>query len=507
MKNCAPNLSLQKLISKNLLLFALILIFSCKKDKHEESIFENKNTTQLNQWYNGLIQQQDQSIFLYQLKPDWGSVYISKHNGQTVYEINCKNPNKFTFGKELTDDTKKQAQFEHTTIKLLLFQNSDNILSGAFMMIKATGNITKKLNYKDLPGFTGTVIYYTLTGKFANGWVYNSGNITHTIAPATDADLGSIKINADHTAFDRGEKLMLENINCVISAQPVYGQQCITIDPIPEIPESQSYTTCVWVIVDVSYTVQCYSTGGSEGGSGGGGYNPPVTPPPTVPEDPPKPDPCAKAKALNENTNYKDETNDLKNKVADVNLQREVGYIKKVGSPAVYSDPGTTGMLFNIPQIGELTDHSLEYITHTHYVDSTALSIFGFDDFFTFGKFLGSNKVADVNTFSLGVTTSYGTYTLVLDDWNIFNSYLQDTINDFSNSLKLYQSFNAATGGILETNSGSINEINLLKILKNSGIKLLKKDSSTGNFKVLTLDANGNLVIINCSGVGTGSVE
>ena len=500
--NNAQNLVSQKYL-KCILFFLVVLFITCKKEGHEKNLPTIEDTAYLNKWYDNLIQQHQKSFFAPRLIPDWSSIHQNKHGDKMVYEVTCKNPQKLISGSELTTDTKKLAEIETTTIKLLIFKDSKNCLTGAFMLISGDQSSVKTNRYKNLPDFTGKVLYYTLSGEFANGWLYTNGTITHSIANVTTADLPSQKNTSGNSVFNRGEKLMLENISCVVSAQPVYSYQCISASNEQGTIIS---TTCAWILVDMDYVIQCTSNGGSDGGSsGGGGYIPPTTPP-TVPEDAPKPDPCAKAKTLNENTNYKNETNDLKDKVADLNLKREVGYIKKVGSPAIYSDPGSTGMLFNIPQINELNDHSLEYITHSHYIDPSALSIFSFDDFFTFGKFLGSNKVADVNTFNLGVATNYGTYALVLDDSSKFISYLQTTINDLQGSIDLFQKFDSPTIGILETNSGSINETNFLKIIKDSGIKLLKKDQATGNFKVLTLDSNGNLIIINCSGNGS-SIE
>lgn len=487
--------------TKNLAVFLILLVVvgSCRKD-HLMRGFERQEPSQLKQWYANFINKQTESFFLTTVVPDWKNVYESEHDGQKVYEVDCNNTDKVTFGNELTTDQKKADQSTRTKIKLLLFEAKDGRLSGAFMLVKEKNAQTQLRHYKNLGKLNGEVIFYSLEGIFANGWIYENGEIKESITRASKNQINALSLMPEQANKGAKGKVMLADVNCIVVPQAVYSQQCITIEPIPE-QGGSSTTTCTWVISDIIYSVHCTNTGGDgtggPGGNGsGGGYIPPDVPP----TEPPADDPCAKAKTLNENTNYKDETNTLKTKVDDETLKKEVGYVKKTGSPAVYKEPTGTGLEFPIPQPNDLVDHSLEYFNHTHYKDSLALSTFSFDDFFTFAKFLGSSKIADKNSFTVGVTTGYGTYALMLGDWSKFSTYLQNTINDFWPSNTLSQTFRSQESGVHESNTGIVNERNLLRILKDSGINLLKKESSTGAFKVLKVDANGTVQVVDCPG-------
>lgn len=464
----------------------LVALFACKKELQQTTPRSSKHEV-LKQWYLSSIDKSP--AFLTSFVPDWSNANQTVEDDKTVFEFDCANPNKIIYGEDLLNNDQKEKSYYNTKVKLLIFVDKDNNKTAAFMIVK--GNVEgKSIHYKVFPNFTGSVIYFSLSGIFANGWIYADGNILKNIHKVVD------KESSD-------KQTMLADVgNCNVSAVPVYGQQCFTVYPIPE-QGGSPYTSCTWVVIDVIYNISCPPGGDSPGPpSGGGGYEPPIDPPST-PEPAPD-DPCAKAKKLNENTAYNNEATDLKNKVADNTIKREVGYIKSVGSPANFVDPGGTGLVFPVPRTMDVPNNSLQYINHTHYKDSKALSTFSFEDLETFSKYLASGKVEDIHTFTIGVTTTYGTYAFILDNWTQFGPFYQNIINSPSGYDALRLAFNSQATGIHENNSGAINEKNLLRILNsnNSGVKLLKKDANTGAFKLLSIDDNGNVITIDCAGGG-----
>ena len=483
------------------------LIYSCKKDQKavDAHYSTNIDAVKLQLWFeqNGVILESKDN-WLNTLEPNWSNISRSGNEQQYIYEIDFVNPERI-FAAAGNVDVKNVKTFENRSLlKLIIFENrTDQKLNAAIIeLIGFEDNRVElqNLHYKNYEGFTGAVNFYELNGKLSNGWLYKEGKII----ASTDNSQDLSKVALNDGIVSAKDKVMLAAaapIECGSRSVPHWRQNCVTIGSVDGWGYSggDQTTVCTWEVYHTTEIIYCPNyedggggsgggyTGGGSGGTGGGNTN-----------DPPADDPCAKAKALNENTNYKDETANLKNKVDDDNLKKEVGYIKKVGNPSTYKEPSGSGLIFEIPQLNELADHSLEYIMHTHYNDSTALSTFSYADFIAFVEYLASPKVANVNTFNIGVTTKYGSYSLVLKNWNKFSSFLQNTIRSLDPAILFYQNFTSSSTGVHESNSGSVNEANLLKILKDSGISLIKKDPTTGSFKVLEIDSNGNVTIVDC---------
>lgn len=200
--------------------------------------------------------------------------------------------------------------------------------------------------------------------------------------------------------------------------------------------------------------------------------------------------------SLQSNNTFNTELKDLKTKL---NQNYEAGYVATTtGSPQYRT--GTPGTLTWIPpQLTEVADNSLLYISHTHYVDPKSLSIFSDADVDAFSSYLYNNKAANKNTFSLTVTNNQGvTYALVLSNETQFDSFYNTYIST-TNAQNIFSSlFN---NYVNSTKTSDQNENLFLQLLTQvkSGLSVLKQNTD-GSWSTLGWNNSTNTKILtNCN--------
>lgn len=321
-----------------------------------------------------------------------------------------------------------------------------------------------------------------------------------------------IKLGARHKAEISARTLSTASSTCPDICEPIWDLDCYQGDPNPESSTGYDVICENKIVGENCYPDFCLPDPDPDPCLDPANYNLPecgYEPDPCIdyglcdPEDPeepepePAPDPCAKARSMEADTSFKSKMNTLKGKTSE---NYEAGYVKISGQPAIYQT-GTPGDLtFPVPSVSQLANQSLEYIAHSHNTDPLALSIFGFADLFMYAQYVHSSKVVNPNTFTMSVTTGYGTsYALVLEDATKFsafyNTYCSNAIG--GNALK-----SLIDANVKETNSKEVNEKKFLSILSNlnSGIKLLKANSDFTDWSKLSHNSNNDSVIVeNCN--------
>ena len=167
------------------------------------------------------------------------------------------------------------------------------------------------------------------------------------------------------------------------------------------------------------------------------------------------------------------------------------------------------GQINETAYVGDADTHDL-YIdnvqasAYIHSHDQGALSIFSPDDLFTLAALYKSGNMKDVSSFVLGVVTNSGTqYYLTIDNVESFDNFTQNLFegNEFDREmLRIYNKIYANLAKIKTDNSNSVNEYNFLNYVQknNIGLSVFKGSEDMNTWKLLTKDANGNVIPQNC---------
>jgi hypothetical protein len=118
--------------------------------------------------------------------------------------------------------------------------------------------------------------------------------------------------------------------------------------------------------------------------------------------------------------------------------------------------------------------------------------VFSSDDINAFVNYIHFDKNAN-NNFTLEVTTSAGSYILIIDDLDKVNSFYSSNLSN-TTDLGL---FNAQYNLLVKSSfSDSTNELGLLKFLNilDSGISVLKSNNDYPNLNKLTYDSNSQSI-------------
>ena len=153
-----------------LLLSLTIFVVSCKKQ------FTNESQINLNSLKNWQTKNFDHSSLLFNtLYPNWNKLFVNDQGSQNVYEVEVTNKEKIFLSLGFVGANSADSIASKSKIKMLLFEDKESgkITDGYYMVSVSEDNP----HYKQYNSFTGAVYYYTTSGYFLNGYIYDHGKI------------------------------------------------------------------------------------------------------------------------------------------------------------------------------------------------------------------------------------------------------------------------------------------------------------------------------------------
>lgn len=252
-------------------LFILVLLtmfyISCKKDSSTETSSQDAKYSELQSWYN--TEKAKSSAIdnaLPGLMPNWEKVTARQDSSKIIYEVEVENPNKVFLANEKIDISNAAESYKLSQFRLVIIadQRSKEIKGGFMNILGDNSNeAEKEMHYKKAGTFSGKIQFYSISGKYLNGWVYKNGKIDKTIKP------GQITL---------GSNVKTEYEQCSYTSTPRFGTVC-------------AGDGCTTTFLGYDTTTSCQSFGGDGDGGGGGNFgsgggSPGTNPPPSPPEKP-----------------------------------------------------------------------------------------------------------------------------------------------------------------------------------------------------------------------------
>jgi hypothetical protein len=130
------------------------------------------------------------------LKPQWKNVHLGEQANQRVYEILMSNPERLFVTSGLVNRSALDREEKKNNIRLLVFENAltGKIQYACYMSVETSdGKMSKKLHYKNMGEFNGTILFYNFNGKLANGWTYTGGKLTNRLTAITKKEYDTQK--------------------------------------------------------------------------------------------------------------------------------------------------------------------------------------------------------------------------------------------------------------------------------------------------------------------------
>jgi hypothetical protein len=221
------------------------------------------------------------------------------------------------------------------------------------------------------------------------------------------------------------------------------------------------------------------------------------TPPPLTPEDkkPEEPtDPCKSMSSKMAATNFTQTITALKG-LTGQKYEAGRAYTYDNGKYNFTTQDGNPGE----PEITYSPKgfSKIDGFIHSHY-DGLLKTFSSSDLMIPYHWFMNKNGINNLNTFSLGLVTSEGTYFLFVSDlakYMDFGKMFADR-----KGLDILSHFYKEGYKIDETKSVLASMESLIKLLDNlnSGLTLMK-DSGNNKFSIVTKDSNGNIKLVNCN--------
>lgn len=371
-------------------------------------------------------------------------------------------------------------------LKLVVLRNRETGETYSFIMavvpeldyMLRKGDELEKIVYlNNKSDFSGYILFYTLNGEFVSGSLYKGGK---TLGDANSSNRE--KINKKMVAMELAYTVCGDySVEC--GAASGGGTDCIT-----------RYVT---VYVEDG-------TGSSSGSNSNN--NPPVSggnntgsklPLKPLPLDDleESTDPCQSMKNKMNSTNFIKILSDLKS-LTGSNYEAGRSYTYDERGNYVFNShngiPGQPEINYNPTYISKI-----DGFIHSHY--DGLLKTFSADDLVVpYTWFIHNNGIKDMNTFSLGLVTSEGTYFLFISDWTKYKAFGQKFGDN--NGLDLLSNMHENIYQIETSTSASVSMQNLMKLLNDtdSGLTLMK-DVGDNKFSIVTIDSNGNVKYTNCN--------
>ncbi|MFA6084932.1 hypothetical protein [Mucilaginibacter sp.] len=548
MKIKLPQLSKVNLRSVLLLFLSALIIYSCKKELAQSIVQPGENDPVLSEaknWFeatypvtaltNNTIKPAstgNKRKWSDGVGPDWSKAAIYKKNKESIIEMPLAN-SIIAFVVNVIDTTKINLASNYTKTSYVVSKDSTGKFRSWFMVIIAdtnyvNGNFSKVAinTYKNKdPNFSGRLLYFTPKGEFLAGWRYNKGVITKTISINKETTIGIQSVNTP--------KVNLVDINCYSYPITAVTVQCVTAGE-----GANASTTCTYSY-SVSYTIECIATGGGgtgSGGSGGGGGEtfPPPPPPPDCPPltvesvngkqinllpgdggggggtspcavPAPPEDPCAKMKRRKQE--FADANNQTKN--ADVLAKpgtNEWGSDIKLNSPSLSSNSKSTsisgggsdswqpnftwndidgyaiGSVHRHQAAGPSPDDVFKLVSNLNNSDFISAS--------------ASSKSFYLNNAYSTIVSGTATYVVTVSNWGI----LGQMHDQFNNDKDAYDNtFLAEVARYMDNGlSESSASIQAFEDIFEGAVTLYQAPAGSTGFAIVGVDANGNIIVINC---------
>jgi len=325
----------------------------------------------------------------------------------------------------------------------------------------------------------GMVMFFTTDGKFVNAWEYLKGEITAEIISDGAAMEGFHTKSTQSNCFDTVEMYWDDFSGSWIKG---YGLICG--------PKR---------LIEFKAGTPGVDTGGGSGGvnlpglnplpGGGNGLTPWVEPPKEEPTDP-----CASMKKKMASAEFTKVMNDLDG-LTTGNYEAGRAYTYADGKYTFTSHDGNA----NDPEIQYSPSYvaKIDGFIHSHY-DGLLKTFSPNDLLMPYHWFINKNGINNLNTFSLGLVTSEGTYFLFVSDLAKYMAFGKKYGDE--SKLKEFGWMYENIYGINDKLDDVSSMENLIKILEVSeaGLSIMKK-SDSGEYSIIKRDKDGKIKIINCN--------
>ncbi|MBE5318391.1 hypothetical protein IM793_04445 [Pedobacter sp. MR2016-19] len=274
----------QCVLTLAILLMAITIIYSCKKD----NTTENRDIVSISSWVQKNLDHSKNNRFA-SMQPNLEDIYINVQETETIFEIKLKNPEGIFQANPDINIKEQELAVKKSNIKLLVFKDNKTgqITKACYMstVSKTEEKAAVETRYKKMDDFSGDIFYFNLNGVLVNGWGYENGRVERKIKVASENEI-KVAMNAklknlNLKLYGNGKVMMNSPVTCDYMPTAIYGESCTGVS---------GYMHCVPYVKGYEYLLMCT---GSDGG-GGGGFEPPPGGPGGngTPTDPPNYD-CA----------------------------------------------------------------------------------------------------------------------------------------------------------------------------------------------------------------------
>lgn len=131
-------------------------------------------------------------------RPDWGNAFSSKNDKFEVVEVSLiSNLGFANVSKDAYDlwKSSNNVRYVESLPRLVIVKDKKTKKLDCFIMTisgdkeyleKTDFNLSKNTYLNRDKNFSGQIFFHTLSGKFANGWKYKEGKITHSLKTSDD---------------------------------------------------------------------------------------------------------------------------------------------------------------------------------------------------------------------------------------------------------------------------------------------------------------------------------
>lgn len=467
------------------------------------------------------------------LTPYWDKGKAFKSKGLDFIELPALKKGDFAIAEQPVATGKFDFTKSNSITSLLIIKQ--NGIYGIYTMTILADSAYLKGNYASLnintyrnraKDFNGMVLYHKLDGAYVNGWRYVNGKVTTALYER--------KTNGTNQSIQSVNQQKTNTLSCQAVRVTTYWQDCAYYND--DLTYSHPFD-CHYYTTETTVTA-CAENGSSGGGGaspgcpvtpppGGGGQNPDnvndagknvmVTDPnPAQPVDPgggiiPPPPagsgcqvvlpvdtvtisvPCAQAKALSKNDNFRQLMGLVQQHVASNN---EIGYTYTMNNSGAiqahdfYGEPGGSSVTITTPD-------PIDGFVHSHYAGD--FPTFSGDDIKQVYDIMRTGHMQNPQSFTAGVVTASGTqYLIKISDPTKFSAFgannfstinYENFLNKYSLLVAIYQSSNDHIATF---------ELSLLSVLKDSGLTVFKGNSSFNSWEPIK-NSNNKIIITNCN--------
>lgn len=421
------------------------------------------------------------------LMPDWNLSHLYEDSLWYAVESplnTAEHAHVYLMTKEVNEyaEANGDKSLTRQVLRLIVLRNKESGDTYSFMMailpdldymLKKGESIEENKYLTRDSDLSGLVYFYTVDGEFVNGWMYKDGNIV----AGTHSEEG-----------DTGTKASMVVPHLYCWEQKVYVNG--------ELIGTSNY--CEWG--DKEMNIRDPREGGNIGGGGGiirdpgpggsGGGNGSI-----IIQEPPKEeskDPCENMTNKMSSPDFVNMLNGLRG-LTNGNYEAGRSYTYNNGKFMFKNHDGNAGdpeIKFIPPSVNRI-----DGFIHSHY-DGILKTFSPSDLMVPYNWFMKANGINDLNTFSLGLVTSEGTYFLFITDTKKYMAFGKMYGSDEGQNLL---SFWYEKYGINIDN----NDVNSMQLLLqflgkfDAGLTLMK-DTGNNKYSKVTRDKSGNIKITNC---------